>query len=145
MDFSSLFALAPTESFASLPILLTFFSSTLIASMLLMIFSRLRPLRKELRTELGKLITGVFSFSMAGFLLVIFRLSETPVLSMRALYLLWGILFIAYLYHRFVAFRKTLRLITRKDANRAKEKEEAAKNAPDPYVVAQMKGKKKKR
>lgn len=145
MDITALFALQPQEPFGSLPILLTFFSSILVAAMLLMIFSRLRPLRKELRDELAKLISGAFGFSMVGYLLIVFRLSQVILLSMRALYLLWGVAFIAYLFQRYLGMQKTLRLVARKEANRAKEREEAAKNAPDPYVAAQMKGRKKKR
>ena len=142
MDFLGLFTLQPHEPFLSLGVWLTWFTGVLVADMLLMIFMRMQPLRKEYRDVVSPAITRIFAFACVGYLLIVARLSEVPVLSMRLWYVLWFGIFFWYLYSRYLAVYATMRLVQRKIANR--EKEAAARTPVDPYVAAYQKGKKKK-
>lgn len=126
----------------SLVIWLTWFSGVLLMSMLLMIFMRLQPLRKEYRDVLSPVTTALFGAAIVGYLLVVFRLSNVAFLSMRLWYVVWFAAFFWYLYSQYIKLYKTMRLVQRKVANR--EKEAANRQEVDPYVAAAQKGKKKR-
>lgn len=143
MDFLSLFTTHPQEPFLSLGIWLTWFTGVLVMAMLLMIFMRMQTLRKEYRDVLSPTVTGLFFFACAGYLLVVFRLSSVPFLSMRLLYVLWFGVFFWYLYSRYLKVYQAMRLVQRKVAN--SEKKAAQSQPVDPYLEAYQKGGKKKK
>lgn len=111
-------------------------------SIVLMVFLRLKRIRKEYRDVLSRTVSGLFGFACAGYLLIIFRLSSAPVLSMRLLYVVWFACFFWYLYKRYEVMLSTMKLVQRKVAN--KEKARAEATPTDPYLAAYQKGKKKR-
>lgn len=143
MDFSALFATQPTEPFVTMGIWLTLFSAVLLAAMVLMIFLRLRPLRKEYRDQLNSIVSGMFLFACLGYFLVIFRLSHVSFLSMRALYIVWFAGLLVYMFRKYTSMQGVMRLVQRKVANNEKKAAEA--KVIDPYLAAAQKGKKKRK
>lgn len=125
-----LFDLNPGPDFKYASTAIIFFLLVLAVSIGLLIYTRSQTLNKTTKKCLVPMVTHIFWFSIAGMLLVIFRLNGIPLLSMRVFFALWVIAFITY-------------LVGRRKSCRAVEITPAQTKKADPYLALSKKKKKK--
>ncbi len=133
------FELQPQGAFDSMPFLLGASTIVLLSSIIFLIVLRMNAPEKDVRIFLGTVPMHLFYFALAGYFLVIFRLSKTPVLSARFIWLIWIGLAGWIAYRDWKKYIQVKKLAARKKANK-----EAGVEVVDPYLTKHF-GKKKRR
>jgi len=125
------FEINPTGPFESLSFFMILSTVVLAISIIFLVILRVRNPQKDIRNFLNKIPMYLFYFALAGYFLVVFRLSKTPVLGARFMWAIWalGMIWIGVTSYR--KYLQTKKLAARKQANK-----ESGVEVVDPYLEA---------
>ena len=136
---SQFFELQPQGAFESMSFFLSLSSIVLLSSIVFLVILRMHSPEKDVKIFLGTIPMHLFYFALSGYFLVIFRLSKTPVLSARFMWLIWIGIAVWAVYRDLRKYQQVRKLAARKKANK-----EAGIEVVDPYLEAHYSKKKKK-
>lgn len=126
MMMDILFALQAGPEFPRMHLYVGAFSLLVLLSIGFFIFLRASRLPNTVKNTMRNIPSWLLSFAVIGFMLVFFRLSAVPYLSMRFLYV---VLFACFLWYVIATFLRLQKQIPEKMAavEKRKEKESRAK------------------
>lgn len=130
-NIALLFEVNPTGPFDSLGFFLGLCTLVLLTSIIFLIVLRIKNPEKDLRNFLNKVPMYYFYFALAGYFLIVFRLSKTPILGARFMWIIWLALAIWTKISLWRQYNAAKKLAARKKANR-----EAGVEVVDPYLAA---------